>query len=314
MEQSQPVAVRNLLVSDVHLGCKHSRPCELLEFLRRFRPDSLYLVGDFIDGWKFNSGWYWSSDCDRVIAHLLDLAAAGTRIRYVPGNHDSFLRYPAFGAALGDPLSRFEVADEFVMDTQDGWRFLVTHGDRFDFFETRAQWASKGIGGFYDACLSVNWWVHRAILSGHRNPYGACACLKDRVKRFIRFISRFETKIMDHARGHACHGVICGHIHTPSIVSNGSVWYCNTGDWVENCTGLAEFDDGSIHLIRRYDADVVLRLPPRSACEPQEASRATRDNPIDDNRVDDNRVAANPVGVGGVCPREEPTCASELVV
>lgn len=263
MDVANATPVRTLLVSDVHLGCKHSQSRKFLTFLRQFKPESLYIVGDFIDTWKINTGWYWPRDCDEIISHLVTLSQQGTKIHYVPGNHDSFLRNPALRAFLPIDLPKFEVGNEFVFETLGGWRFLVTHGDLFDVFETRAQWASRGSSVFYDACLSANWWFHRMLLGEDRNPYGICAILKDRVKRCVRFISSYEAKILQHARVRDCNGVICGHIHTPDIVSNDSMVYCNTGDWVENCTALVESNDGRIHLLQRYGEDVLLDLPNR---------------------------------------------------
>ncbi len=261
MQRPAPTPVRTLFVSDVHLGCKHSRAEEFLAFLRGFQPDSLYLVGDFIDGWKVNAGWHWTQACDDVIAHLIDMANRGTRIYYVAGNHDAFLRNSAFQSGCLAAFPRLEVGDEFVMETLGGWRFLVTHGDRFDCVEENAQWLSKGSTLLYDACLSLNRWWHQTWLSHDRNPYGGCSVLKDRVKRWIRFVSGFENKIMEHAKQYGCDGVVCGHIHTPDIVSGDNTWYCNTGDWVENCTGLVERKNGQIQLIRRYDEDMFLQLP-----------------------------------------------------
>ncbi|MCM2372130.1 UDP-2,3-diacylglucosamine diphosphatase [Aporhodopirellula aestuarii] len=269
MQRSAPTPVRTLLVSDVHLGCKHSRAEEFLAFLRGFQPESIYLVGDFIDSWKINAGWHWTPACDDVIMHLIELAKNGTKVHYVSGNHDAFLRNPAFQSGCLTPVPRFEVANEFVMETVDGWRFLITHGDMFDCVETNAQWLSKGCSVFYDACLSFNRWWHNAWMAQDRNPYGGCAVLKDRIKRWIRFVSGFETKIMMHARQSDCDGVICGHIHTPDIVSGDAMWYCNTGDWVENCTGLIERHDGQMQLVRRYDDDLFLRLPRRRSTRPE---------------------------------------------
>ncbi|WP_081610978.1 UDP-2,3-diacylglucosamine diphosphatase [Rhodopirellula europaea] len=261
MQRPAPTSVRTLLVSDVHLGSKHSRAEEFLVFLREFQPESLYLVGDFIDGWKINTGWHWSSVCDEIIAHLISLARRGTKIHYVAGNHDAFLRNPAFRAGCLATLPRFEVGNEFVLETVAGWKFLITHGDLFDCVESNVPWLSKGTTAVYDACLSMNRLCHRAWQPSDRNPYGVCSVLKDRVKRWIRFVSDFETRILDHAKQRECNGVICGHIHTPDIVSSDSMWYCNTGDWVENCTGLVERHDGQLHLVRRYDEDLFLRLP-----------------------------------------------------
>lgn len=267
MELPVPTPVRTLLVSDVHLGCKHSRAGEFLDFIQQFAPDTLYLVGDFIDTWKINTGWHWSAECDQVISHLVSLADQGTKILYVPGNHDAVLRNPDDHASVPVDLCRFDIANEFVMETLAGWRFLITHGDLFDRVESKAQWISKSASTFYDSCLSLNWYLHKALMSDQRNPYGICAVLKRRVKQVVRYFSNFETKILDHARSQDCDGVICGHIHTPDIVQGESMWYCNTGDWVENCTGLVELHDGQIHLVRRYGKDMVLDLPDRPGQE-----------------------------------------------
>ncbi|TVP97260.1 MAG: UDP-2,3-diacylglucosamine diphosphatase [Planctomycetaceae bacterium] len=263
MDNAEKSPVRTLLISDVHLGCKHSQSSEFLQFLRGYAPDRLYIVGDFIDAWKISSGWHWSDECDQIIAHLVRLAHAGTRIFYVPGNHDCLFRNPAFRDMLPRGFPHFEVANEFVFETVRGWKLLVTHGDLFDIFETRLQWISKASTPFYDACLSLNWWFHRWILGEQKNPYGVCAVLKNRVKRGVRFISQFESKIKQHARQRACEGVVCGHIHTPDIVQSDSMLYFNTGDWVENCTGLVEHHDGRLELTSRYSQHRQLDLEDR---------------------------------------------------
>ena len=262
MVQQSPVSIRTLLVSDVHLGCKYARSEEFLRFLQHYRPASLYLVGDFFDAWKINSGWHWTDVCDRIVQHLVDLVDQGTQVFYTPGNHDAFLRQASFRMMMPTSFPQVKIADEFVFETLHGWRFLVTHGDLFDFFETNAQWISKGSSWFYDSCLGLNRWLQQRFLSGDRNPYGACAVLKGRVKRGVRFISRYENKIMHHALGRQCDGVICGHIHTPILKQSDQVFYCNTGDWVENCTGLIEHHDGNLQLVSRYDEGQTLQLQP----------------------------------------------------
>ena len=263
MSWNSPVHVRTLLVSDVHLGCKHARTDAFLEFFQSYLPERLYLVGDFFDAWKINSGWHWPEHCDGIVSHLVALVNQGTEVLYTPGNHDSFLRRSSFRSFLPASFPDVRIADEFVFETVNGWRFLVTHGDLFDFFETKAQWVSKGSSWFYDSCLSLNRWIQRRFLHADRNPYAACALIKGRVKRGVKFISRYEHKIMRHALEKECDGVICGHIHTPTIKQSDSVLYCNTGDWVENCTGLVEHCDGTMELVSRYGDPQVLSLERR---------------------------------------------------
>lgn len=259
------VPIRTLLVSDVHLGGKHARSEEFLAFLQRYRPDHLYLVGDFFDAWKVKTGWHWPESCDRIVAHLNQLVEQGTQLHYTPGNHDAFLRQESRRGLLPGGFPQASIADEFVYETLHGWKFLVTHGDLFDFVENRAQWLSQ-IGSFlYDTCLSLNRWLQSRFLGEHRNPYGACAVVKGSVKRGVKFISGYEEKIISHARSQNCHGVICGHIHSPGIKQSGDIVYCNTGDWVENCTGLIEHRDGGLELVCRYDSSQSIRLTER--CE-----------------------------------------------
>ena len=273
LSDSNPIPIRTLLVSDVHLGCKHSQSREFLTFLRGFRPETVYLVGDFIDSWKINSGWHWSEDCDQIVQHLVDLARAGTDVRYVPGNHDSFLRAPTFRSMIPSGFPEIEIANEFVFETQNGWRLLVTHGDLFDVFERRIQWISKGGSLVYDACLSLNRLVHRLILNEQRNPYGACAVIKKRVKKGVKFLSKFEDKLTAHARSKNCDGVICGHIHAPAIIHvSDSMLYFNTGDWVENCTALVEHHDGTIELMSRYAPHKRIELPARTSISRSDSS------------------------------------------
>lgn len=268
MSRQSPISIRTLLVSDVHLGCKHARSEEFLHFLQGYQPDTLYLVGDFFDGWKINSGWHWTEVCDSIVQHIVRLVDRGTEVFYTPGNHDSFLRQSSFQTLMPTGFPQVKIADEFVYETLHGWRFLVTHGDLFDFFETKAQWISKGSSWFYDSCLGLNRWLQRHFLAADRNPYGACAVLKGRVKRGVRFISRYENKIVRHALKRQCDGVICGHIHTPILKHSEHGLYCNTGDWVENCTGLVEHHDGNFQLVSRYDRTQTLALQPPVAPVP----------------------------------------------
>ena len=149
MSGISPVSVRTLLVSDVHLGCKHARTEEFLEFIQRYRPETLYLVGDFFDAWKINSGWHWPEHCDRIVRHLVSMVDQGTVVHYTPGNHDSFLRQSAFRSVLPAGFPDVKISDEFVFETLHGWKFLVTHGDLFDYFRNKGTVGFKGQLGLF---------------------------------------------------------------------------------------------------------------------------------------------------------------------
>ncbi|MEO1496809.1 MAG: UDP-2,3-diacylglucosamine diphosphatase [Planctomycetota bacterium] len=247
--------VRSLFVSDVHLGCKHAQAAEFLEMLERFEPRNLYIVGDFIDGWKLKRRWRWLPVYDRVLQRMMALKRSGTRLMYTPGNHDSFLR--GFLANFGV----IEIHDRFIHEAADGRRFVVTHGDQFDRIEQNCQWLSLVASYAYDVLLTANWWGNKLRGKKH-DPYAFCGAIKRRVKRLVKHVSEFEQQLLDDARGADCDGIICGHVHAPRITSIDEVAYLNTGDWVENCTALVEFEDGSFDLIRR-DGEVVDRLAAR---------------------------------------------------
>lgn len=260
--------VRTVFLSDVHLGSRHSQCDELLEFLDGLSPERLYIVGDFIDGWELKRSFRWLPCYSRLLLRLTALAERGTRLFYVPGNHDSFVKDQTLTAGVIDRLGFVEIADEFVFETADRRRFLVTHGDRFDIVEQSAQWLSVGTTGLYNTILSANWWLSRLMGRRGQSPYRLCAILKNRVKAAIRFISRFENLLIAHAKQQGCDGVICGHLHTPAIVHRDGVTYCNTGDWVENCTALLEYADGSLELEYYY---------PQAAAD---ASRVPQPKPV----------------------------------
>lgn len=264
--------VRSLFVSDIHLGCRHSQAEPFLELLNRFEPRQLYLVGDFIDGWKLKRKWLWLPVYDRILERLMTMKRCGTRLYYTPGNHDSFLR--GFLANFGV----VEVKDRFVHQAADGRRFLVIHGDQFDSVEQNCQWLSLVAAYGYDVLLSTNWLVNRLRGKKH-DPYAFCGMIKGRVKRLVRHVSEFESQLVQSAQQEDCDGIICGHIHVPRITEVEGLTYCNTGDWVENCSALVEYEDGDFSLIRR-DGTVIDQLPARPSEPPPATDPRLREDTL----------------------------------
>lgn len=255
---SQPI--RTLFLSDVHLGSRHSQTEPLLDFLSRYIPSKVYLVGDFLDGWQWRAGC-WQKSYSRILNIFEFWADRGATIQYTPGNHDSFLRDPMIARVVERQLGFIEIADEFEVDLTDGRRFLVMHGDQFDCVEGRAQWLSRLSTSVYDSVLTANWYLSRWFARRDVSPYDLCARAKKRVKQVIRFLSGFESAILDYARNKGCQGVVCGHLHTPVIAPRGDMTYCNTGDWVENCSAIVEHDDGQLSLEQFYSGAVRRKTP-----------------------------------------------------
>lgn len=245
--------VRSLFISDTHLGCRHSQAAALLRLLDQYQPEKIYLVGDFIDGWKLKTRWRWLPEYDAVLRRLMALKSEGTKLFYTPGNHDEFLR--GFLANFGV----VDVQNRFVHEAADGRKYLVLHGDQFDEVEKHNAWLSLAASYAYDILLSANW-VGNKLRGKKHNPYAFCASVKANIKRLVKHVSDFEGQLTKAANEAACDGVICGHIHAPRIDQIGRVTYMNTGDWVENCTALLEQADGSFELIRG-DGKLLKRLP-----------------------------------------------------
>ena len=243
---AQPVLrVRTVFISDVHLGFKGCRAGFLLDFLRRVECERIFLVGDIIDLWSLHRSFYWPQQHNDVIRTLLGKAKHGTRVVYVPGNHDrTFRDYD------GWVLGNVAVQREAWHETADGRRFLVMHGDEFDSV-IRASPILESLGNrAYAAALRVNRYVN-AVRQRLGYPYWSLAnFLKHKVKNAVSYISNFERAVAFEARRRGADGIICGHIHRAEVRDIEGVTYCNDGDWVESCTALVEGMDGRLSLLR----------------------------------------------------------------
>lgn len=250
--------VRTLFVSDLHLGFRFSQVDQLLRLLDRCHPEYLYLVGDFIDGWYLSRRWHWRDACNRVVARLMQLAASGTEIRCVVGNHDEFLRQPLMQQLLKRTGVRL-VADEFRHQTADGRSWLVLHGDQFDRYEHLPPLASWVLCKLYEGVLTANRIWSRCTSSARHGRSSLTAGVKAWLPSLARHVRRFRDEAVRHARERGFEGIICGHVHDPQAVHVDGVQYYNTGDWIENCTALIENFDGRLQLIGVDDLPQLTR-------------------------------------------------------
>jgi UDP-2,3-diacylglucosamine pyrophosphatase LpxH len=179
-----------------------------------------------------------------VVRRVMKMAKKGTRVIYVPGNHDEVLR-DFGGLSFGD----IEIANEAVHTTADGRRLLVLHGDAFDGVVLYAKWLAFLGDHAYAALLRLNIWFNRVRRAMGLPYWSLSAHLKHRVKRAVEFMSRFEEAVAHAAELRGADGVVCGHIHSAEIRQMGRVTYYNDGDWVESCTALVEHSDGRMEII-----------------------------------------------------------------
>lgn len=236
--------LRTVWISDIHLGTRGCNADLLLDFLRSIECETLYLVGDIVDGWRLRKGWYWPAAHNEVVRRILKLAHRGTRVVLIAGNHDEMLR-PYAGMCFGG----VEIALDAIHTTADGRRLLITHGDEFDSVVLYARWLAFLGDQAYTLLLRLNVMLNR-IRRRFDLPYWSLSSyLKKRVKNAVQFIGAFENAVAHAARDRQVDGVVCGHIHSAEIRQIGEITYHNDGDWVESCTALVEDRFGTISIL-----------------------------------------------------------------
>jgi UDP-2,3-diacylglucosamine pyrophosphatase LpxH len=235
---------RAIWISDVHLGTRGCKAEFLLDFLKSTESDTLYLVGDIVDGWRLRKSWYWPQAHNDVVQKLLRKARKGTRVIYVPGNHDEFARQ-----YLDHSFGGIEVQEQAVHVTATGQRLLVLHGDAFDGVVTYAKWLARLGDSAYTAALAINTWVNAARRRLNLPYWSLSAYLKHKVKNAVQFMDDYERTVADEARRQGVDGVVCGHIHHAELRVLDGVLYANDGDWVESCTALVEHPDGQLEIL-----------------------------------------------------------------
>ncbi len=250
---------RTLFISDVHLGTRGCQADLFLDFLRVHDADVIYLVGDVVDGWRMSSSWYWPQSHNDVVQKLLRKARKGTRIVYIPGNHDEFLR-DYYGTHFGG----IEVVETAIHEAADGRNFLVLHGDVFDVIVRNARWLAYFGDWAYDFAIFANSYFNFARRKLGFPYWSLSKWAKHKVKNAVNFIGEFEQAVALEARKQNVEGVICGHIHHAAIHDLYGTRYMNCGDWVESCTALAEYPDGRFELLTWTAADRTA-LPVRAA-------------------------------------------------
>jgi UDP-2,3-diacylglucosamine pyrophosphatase LpxH len=253
-------ALKTVWLSDIHLGSRACRVGLLLDFLRQTHCELLYLVGDIIDLESLRRTFYWPASHGEVLRILLKKSREGTRVIYIPGNHDDDLR-----ALAGVKVGNIEVSQQAIHTTRTGKRLLVLHGDQFDAV-VRGRSLGVLLGSL--ACrtlLALNRFVHWLHdLSGR--PYWSLAQhVKSRFGGAKRYIDRFRQATLAAARDASVDGVVCGHIHKADLVELDGLLYCNDGDWVESCTALVEDQAGELSLLKWRPSVAAVALSARAS-------------------------------------------------
>jgi UDP-2,3-diacylglucosamine pyrophosphatase LpxH len=247
---------RSVWISDLHLGTPGCQAHALLDFLKHVDSENLFLVGDIIDGWQLRRSWYWPQAHNDVIQKLLRKARKGTRVIFVPGNHDEFAR-----RYVEHNFGGIDVAEEWIHETADGRKLWVTHGDLFDGVIQCAKWLAHVGDSMYEFTLKLN--RHLNSLRARMGlPYWSLSrYLKLKVKRAVSYVSDFEVAVAREARKRGVQGVVCGHIHHAELREIDGVLYANDGDWVESLTALVEHADGRLEIVDWSEHALQARRP-----------------------------------------------------
>lgn len=240
-----PQRVRALFLSDIHLGTRGCQADALLDFLRHYESDYLYLVGDIIDFWAMSRAIHWTPAQNTVVQKILRRARKGTQVIFIPGNHDEALREYA-GTVFGD----IPIHLDHVHVAADGRRYWLVHGDDFDQVTRHHRWVALLGDVVYNALVRINAWMSRMRRRlGIAGYWSLAGYAKRKVKSAISFIYDFEDSVMHEARTRGVDGVICGHIHAAALREVQGLVYMNCGDWVDSCTAIVEHFDARFAIV-----------------------------------------------------------------
>lgn len=235
---------RTIWISDIHLGTKGCNAELLIDFLDHTDSETMYLVGDIIDGWRLKKKFYWPPAHNDIVWRILKRAKRGTRIVYIPGNHDEMVR-PFSGMNFGG----VEIARAAFHDTADGRRLMVLHGDEFDTIMLAHRWLAFVGDALYHVMMEINGMVGK-VRKWLGMPYWSISkAAKHKVKNAVEFISKYEEVVARAAAERGVDGVVCGHIHTAEMRDFDGISYYNDGDWVEGCNALVEHFDGTMEIL-----------------------------------------------------------------
>lgn len=254
-------------ISDVHLGYKDCQANYLLNFLNSIECDVLYLVGDIVDLWSMKRHFYWHPSHYHVLACIQQKSQNGTRVIYIPGNHDETFRH-----YINNSLFGIEVHQQFIHTTVAKKRFLLLHGDDFDSATRYNKLISIAGDAGYDLLLFLNRWTNRTRRIFGGNYWSLASWIKARVHKARAAIIAFENAAVHEAKKQGVDGIICGHIHHPEIKVVDGIVYCNDGDWIENCTALVENKNGRIELLHWSETHTILNSTDLSEIDTAAAS------------------------------------------
>ncbi|MCW8827081.1 MAG: UDP-2,3-diacylglucosamine diphosphatase [Gammaproteobacteria bacterium] len=235
----------SIWLSDVHLGTSSAKAELLCDFLKYNSCDTLYLVGDIIDGWRMKRRAYWPQEHINVIRRILTRSKRGTKIIYITGNHDEFLRRYS-GMSFGN----IHLVDEYIHHSPNGKKYWVVHGDGYDAVVFNRKWLAAIGDVAYESMLLINVWYNRLRSALGMDYWSLSSYLKYKIRTAFSIISNYEAALTNECLKRELDGVICGHIHHSELKEIDGVQYANCGDWVESCSALVEDRQGQLKAVK----------------------------------------------------------------
>jgi UDP-2,3-diacylglucosamine pyrophosphatase LpxH len=237
---------RTIWISDVHLGTRACKASALLDFLRRHIAETLYLVGDIVDGWNWGPAWHWSPAQQALVDEVVRWRRSGVNVVFLPGNHDE-----GKAGLVEELFGRIPSVSSLIHTTSDGFKMLVIHGHQFDGSLNLTRLLPMIGAGAYARAQRIHDWYNQENEHGSEEGRSLSDYFRQPARKAIEFLTDFRDRaVLAAARDHKADGVICGHIHRSDHRRIGNVLYVNDGDWVHNRTAVVEERDGTLQVIR----------------------------------------------------------------
>ena len=231
---------KTIIMSDLHLGARQSQTDKIISFLDNNTTEKLILNGDIIDGWALKGNGKWTKDCTKIFRKFMKMSEKNTKVVYIRGNHDDFLK-----DFIPFKLNNIRIVRKYIHNGIDGRKYFCFHGDVLDFVIMEARWLAVIGGWSYDIVIKFNT-LYNKIRKWFNLPYHSLAnTIKQSVKGAINFVSDFEDNAKGLTKQKGYDVAVCGHIHHPKIEND----YMNSGDFCENSTCLVEDYNGEWKII-----------------------------------------------------------------
>lgn len=246
---------RTVILSDIHLGTKHCQGDKLLKFLKSleskdghsYQIENLFLNGDIIDMTCMNHQIFWTEH-RKILKKFLRMADKNVRIFYIIGNHDFHLN-EMFKDDFDFDFNGIQFKERYIYTALDGKKYLILHGHQFDGLVRINPWLYKLGDIGYNLLTSINTFQNKIRKLFGFKEWSFSHWIKTKTKNAIKFISNFESLVVQEAKKEKVDGVCAGHIHVPQDIMIEDIRYLNSGTWCELSSCIVEHMNGDMEVL-----------------------------------------------------------------